>query len=89
MQELENIIGVTIVWSVSLSENDNDWRGYERNISERIEEMDTGQSYEYTSNHNNQTYKITKLSASTAEQINMNTNSRPKKVQRRRIPNHQ
>ena len=79
MAKLENIAGVSdVLWGIS----DNGWKAYEDYVGDQIEAMDVGASYQYISRENNQTYKITKLSPTSAQQINVNRGTKPRKVSR-------
>ena len=53
------------------------WNEFEEDISNQIEKLQIGKSYRYTFEGNGQTYKITKLSNTTAVQLN--TQSRKKR----------
>ena len=60
-----------IVWK--WKENNGTWTKYDGNISKKIENLPIGQSYQCISSGNDRTYKITKLSSTTAIQMNIIT----------------
>eukprot|EP01084_Bolivina_argentea_P316247 548130_1 len=55
-------------------ENNGKWVSYNKEISQKIEQLQNNQYYTYTFSGNNQTYKITKKSKSIAKQINISSN---------------
>ena len=61
-----------VIWK--WKENDGTWISYDNAISNIIEKLKTKESHQYTFSGNQQTYKITKLSSTTAEQKNTKTN---------------
>eukprot|EP01084_Bolivina_argentea_P082002 148486_1 len=70
--EFSNICNFVVIWQ--WKENDGTWQSYDNCIGDTIEKLNVEEYYKYTFNGNNQTYKITKKSSNSAEQINITSN---------------
>eukprot|EP01084_Bolivina_argentea_P277646 474085_1 len=81
-KKLKDKIAFSIQWQ--WLDDDNLWKPYGKDISGIIESLYINGEYNYTYWRRQQSYKITKLSNDTAEQINVKTNVK-RKVRRTKI----